>query len=47
MLQSYEEHHVADVLCTELAGMPAGAERFDAKASASWPDQAAVSSLIG
>ena len=33
VLESYEEHHVADVLCTELAGMPAGAERFDAKAT--------------
>ena len=33
VLQSYEEHHVADVLCMELADMPAGAERFDAKAS--------------
>ena len=33
VLESYEEHHVADVLCMELAGMSAGAERFDAKAS--------------
>jgi hemerythrin-like domain-containing protein len=33
VLESYEEHHVADVLCMELAGLPAGAERFDAKAS--------------
>lgn len=33
VLESYEEHHVADVLCAELAGMPAGAERFDAKAT--------------
>jgi hemerythrin superfamily protein len=33
VLESYEEHHVADVLCTELAGMPASAERFDAKAT--------------
>ena len=33
VLESYEEHHVADVLCMELVGMPAGAERFDAKAS--------------
>jgi hemerythrin superfamily protein len=33
VLESYEEHHVADVLCVELAGMPAGAERFDAKAT--------------
>ena len=24
VLESYEEHHVADVLCMELAGMPAG-----------------------
>ena len=32
VLESYEEHHVADVLCMELAGMPAEAERFDAKA---------------
>src|SRR5438309_2083763 len=31
VLESYEEHHVADVLCMELAGMPADAERFDAK----------------
>jgi hemerythrin-like domain-containing protein len=31
VLESYEEHHVADVLCAELAGMPAEAERFDAK----------------
>jgi hemerythrin superfamily protein len=33
VLESYEEHHVADVLCTELAGLPAEAERFDAKAT--------------
>src|SRR6476646_6676249 len=33
VLESYEEHHVADVLCMELAAMPAGAERFDAKAT--------------
>ena len=33
VLESYEEHHVADVLCMELAGMPGGAERFDAKAT--------------
>ena len=33
VLESYEEHHVADVLCMELAGMPAGADRFDAKVS--------------
>jgi hemerythrin superfamily protein len=31
VLESYEEHHVADVLCMELVGMPATAERFDAK----------------
>ncbi len=31
ILESYEEHHVADVLCMELYGMPADAERFDAK----------------
>jgi hypothetical protein len=31
VLKSYEEHHVADVLCMELAGLPADAERFDAK----------------
>ena len=31
VLESYEEHHVADVLCTELFAMPAEAERFDAK----------------
>jgi hemerythrin superfamily protein len=30
VLESYEEHHVADVLCAELSGMPADAERFDA-----------------
>ena len=33
VLEAYEEHHVADVLCMELVAMPAGAERFDAKAS--------------
>ena len=33
VLESYEEHHVADVLCMELSGMAAGAERFDAKAT--------------
>jgi hemerythrin superfamily protein len=33
ILESYEEHHVADVLCMELYGMPADAERFDAKTS--------------
>ena len=31
VLESYEEHHVADLLCMELSGMPADAERFDAK----------------
>ena len=31
VLESYEEHHVADVLCMELAGMAPDAERFDAK----------------
>jgi hypothetical protein len=31
VLESYEEHHVADVLCAELAVMDAGDERFDAK----------------
>jgi hemerythrin superfamily protein len=31
ILESYEEHHVADVLCTELAAMKPDAERFDAK----------------
>jgi len=31
VLESYEEHHVADVLCMELSGLPADAERFDAK----------------
>ncbi|HEY0774710.1 MAG TPA: hemerythrin domain-containing protein [Nocardioidaceae bacterium] len=29
--ESYEEHHVADVLVMELAGMTPDAERFDAK----------------
>ena len=33
VLESCEEDHVAGVLCMELAGMPAGAERFDAKVS--------------
>jgi hemerythrin superfamily protein len=33
VLESYEEHHVADVLCMELSGMAADAERFDAKAT--------------
>ena len=31
VLESYEEHHVADVLCMELATMDATDERFDAK----------------
>jgi hemerythrin superfamily protein len=31
VLESYEEHHVADVLCMELAGLAPDAERFDAK----------------
>jgi hemerythrin-like domain-containing protein len=31
VLESYEEHHVADLLCMELFGMPGSAERFDAK----------------
>ena len=31
MLESYEEHDVADVLVAELAAMTADAERFDAK----------------
>ena len=31
VLESYEEHHVADVLCMELFGMSPDAERFDAK----------------
>ena len=31
VLESYEEHHVADVLVTELAAMSADDERFDAK----------------
>ncbi len=31
MLESYEEHHVADVLCAELSAMRPGDERFDAK----------------
>ncbi len=32
VLESYEEHHVADVLCVELAAMPPDSERFDPKA---------------
>lgn len=31
VLESYEEHHVADVLCAELAVMSPTDERFDAK----------------
>ncbi|GAA5032023.1 hemerythrin domain-containing protein [Terrabacter aeriphilus] len=31
VLESYEEHHVADVLCLELSTMDATDERFDAK----------------
>jgi hemerythrin superfamily protein len=31
VLESYEEHHVADILCFELSTMDAGDERFDAK----------------
>src|SRR6476661_4392654 len=31
VLESYEEHHVADVLCMELFGMTPDDERFDAK----------------
>jgi hemerythrin superfamily protein len=31
VLESYEEHHVADVLCTELFAMKPDAERFNAK----------------
>ena len=31
VLESYEEHHVADVLVAELAAMEPDAERFDAK----------------
>src|SRR3712207_3867959 len=30
VLESYEEHHVADVLCVELFLMNPGDERFDA-----------------
>jgi hemerythrin superfamily protein len=33
ILESYEEHHVADVLVVELAAMNPDAERFDAKTS--------------
>ncbi|MDF9716430.1 hemerythrin domain-containing protein [Nocardioides sp. ChNu-99] len=31
VLESYEEHHVADLLVVELAGLTPEAERFDAK----------------
>ena len=31
VLESYEEHHVADVLCSELFAMSSDADRFDAK----------------
>ncbi|MDG4824847.1 hemerythrin domain-containing protein [Asanoa sp. WMMD1127] len=31
VLESYEEHHVADVLCIELASMSPDDERFEAK----------------
>jgi hemerythrin-like domain-containing protein len=31
VLESYEEHHVADVLCAELAAMNPDDQRFDAK----------------
>ena len=31
ILESYEEHHVADLLCMELATMSPDDERFDAK----------------
>ncbi|MDQ3104923.1 MAG: hemerythrin domain-containing protein [Actinomycetota bacterium] len=31
VLESYEEHHVADLLCAELAAMTPAEERFDAK----------------
>ncbi|MEU7873082.1 hemerythrin domain-containing protein [Dactylosporangium sp. NPDC049140] len=31
ILESYEEHHVADVLCLELSTMDADDEHFDAK----------------
>jgi hemerythrin superfamily protein len=33
VLESYEEHHVADVLCMELAAMSPEDERFEAKAT--------------
>ena len=31
VLESYEEHHVADILCAELYAMQPSDERFDAK----------------
>jgi hemerythrin-like domain-containing protein len=31
VLESYEEHHVADVLCIELMALAPDSERFDAK----------------
>jgi hemerythrin superfamily protein len=31
VLESYEEHHVADVLCSELAALDPGSDRFHAK----------------
>jgi hemerythrin superfamily protein len=31
VLESYEEHHVADVLCLELSAMKPSDERYDAK----------------
>jgi len=31
ILESYEEHHVADVLLGEFAALSSDAERFDAK----------------
>lgn len=31
VLESYEEHHVADVLCMEIFAMKPDSERFDAK----------------
>ncbi|MGQ0465061.1 MAG: hemerythrin domain-containing protein [Sporichthyaceae bacterium] len=33
ILESYEEHHVADLLCVELVAMTPEHERFDAKVS--------------
>ena len=33
VLESYEEHHVADVLCKELSAMSPADTRFDAKTS--------------